>query len=170
MNPPTIAQLRRIARARHVSYRAISDPNPLVVRTRLSRPFPLAQRTVFRAFSDPQSHVPLFAIIKGSTPAIRSGIERLLPANQFFAFEHVQESTLPPRLMLVKYTLDEPTKITKEAVTDPFAEGDVQILDRKKGIVVMKFEREAAKKTNIIIESMFHATTGAIFARQFIDL
>jgi hypothetical protein len=136
----------------------------------MSRVFPLAQRQVFRAFSDPQSHVPLFSIIKGSTPAVRHGIHRILPANQFFAFEHVQEGALPPRIMLVKYTLDAPRRITKEAVTDPFTEGDIVILDRKKGIVKLTFQKVAAKKTRIVAESKFQTSTGAVFAREFVDL
>ena len=170
MTAPNAARLRQIAKLRGVSYRAVPSRDPLAVKTKMSRVFPVSQKKAFWAFTDPMSHVPLFAIIMGSTPAIRRGIDLILPENQFFAFEHVQEGSLPPRIMLVKYTLEEPIRITKEAVTDPFSEGDIVILDRKKGKVVFTFEGVTRNTTRITAESTFQATTGAVFARPFIDL
>lgn len=219
-----------IARIRGIDYDAIPDSNRFVVRTRLSKVFPLPQMAVFDSFTDPMSHVPLFRIIKGSTPPIRYGVHRIVPSNQFFAIEHVQESTLPPRLMFVRYTLEAPRRIIKEAITDPFLprekrvaenspdngnerssepidhsdapgrrdsppkpdegeprhpsevpdrrdspsgpeeeEGPIEPLDRKKGIVIMTFDKVDDAHTTIQAESTFYAETGAIFAREFID-
>ena len=171
-------QLTRIARRRGVVYRAIPDSDPKMVRTFMSRKFPIPQVTMFQAFSDPVAHVRLFSIIKSSTPPIRYGIEQILAKNQFLAFEHVQESNLPARLMLVKYTLYPPRKILKEAVTDPFMEGrkggrmtkeDLTIMDKKAAKVVIKFEKISKAETRIVTESSFRVETGAVFTRKFID-
>ena len=169
MEPLSLDRLQSIADARGLSYEPLEDADPLVVRTRVSRPFPVPQQTAFDAFSDPMSHVPLFSIIKGSTPAIRAGIDRLIPENQFFAFEHVEESALPPRLMLVRYTLNPPLEILKEAVTDPFMLGGDEVMDKKRGRVRLLFEKLTDDETRIVAESTFQSTTGAVFARGFID-
>lgn len=169
MEPFSLNRLHEIASLRNIDYQAIEHRDPLVVSTRMARRFPIPQDTVFRSFADPVSHVGLFSIIVGSTPPIRQGIEGLIGENQFFAFEHVQESSLPPRLMLLKYTLEPPFRITKEGVTDPFMAEDAQAMDRKKAMVTMQFEKVTEEETNIVAESTFHATTGAVFARGFID-
>lgn len=169
MEPLTMQEIKSIARAHGIRYRAGKDPDPLTVRTTMSKVFPLPQQTVFDSFADPVAHVGLFEIIKGSTKPIRSGIESLLKPNQFLVFEHVQESSLPPRLMLLKYTLDPPFRILKEGVTDPFLSSEVTIQDRKKAKVVMEFTAVSKKETELKTKSSFQASTGAIFSRGFID-
>jgi hypothetical protein len=171
MQPLSNDEIKRIAKQHKIRYRALDDPDPLVVRTRISRSFPISQKVAFESFADPVAHVPLFPILKGATPPIRSGIEGLLGKNQFLVFEHVQESNLPPRLMVVKYTLKPPSRIEKVAATDPFlAEDKEGILgDRKNALVRMDFKKIARKETEIVATSSFKATTGAIFARGFID-
>jgi hypothetical protein len=166
-----VDQVREITNARQIQYEPIDDPNPLIVRTRMSRDFPIPQETFFNSFADPVSHVGLFAIIKSSTPPIREGLEGVLGDNQFFAFEHVEEGPLNPRIMLLRYTLEPPNTILKEGVTDPFLPDDLgdPNSDRKKAVVKMDFEPINENETRIITESSFHATTGAIFARGFID-
>lgn len=169
MQPLSLEALTAIAEARGITYEQITDDDPLVVRSRLSKAFPVNQQDMFEAFADPVAHVKLFQIISSSTPAIREGIEGVLPANTFFAFEHVQESTLPPRIMLVKYTLEPPFRITKEAITDPFGGEDVEVMDKKKGLVIMDFERVSDAETIFTTSSTFKAESGSIFARGFID-
>lgn len=169
MKPMTTEEIRRIVRLHGIRYRAPKDKNPLVVKTTMAKVFPISRKAAFEAFSDPVAHVGLFEIIKGSTKPIRKGIEPLLKPNQFLAFEHVQESSLPPRLMVMKYTLDPPRSISKEGVTDPFLESDVHIEDRKKALVRMDFTSVAAKQTEIKTTSTFTTSTGAIFSRGFID-
>lgn len=190
MLPISEEELREIAQLREVRYEPIPDPDPLIVRTKMSKVFGIGQEDLFASFADPMAHVPLFSIIKSSTPPIRYGIQGVLPENEFFVFEHVEEGNLPPRIMLVKYTLKRPTLITKVAVTNPFMDtdgapqdpgkpsptrepkkpkGPIEPLDKKKGIVQMRFTKVAGNRTRLTTTSMFHAETGAIFARRFID-
>lgn len=171
MQALSFERLQEVALLREIEYEPIEDADPLMVRTRMARVFPLPQETVFDSFADPVSHVGLFAIIKSSTPPIREGLEDVLGENQFFAFEHVQEGPLTPRIMLLRYTLERPNRIIKEGVTDPFLIEDISDVasDRKKALVKMDFERIGENETKIITESAFQATTGAIFARGFID-
>jgi len=167
MEPLSQDSLNAIARERGIVYEALPHEDPLTVHSRLSKAFPVSQESMFDAFSDPVAHVGLFQIIKDSTPPIRNGLTGVLPENQFLAFEHVQESNLPPRIMLVRYTLDRPNLITKEALTDPF---DIDIAaDKKKGLVLLKFDRIDDEQTNFTAESTFHAETGSVFARGFVD-
>ena len=169
MQPLSMKEIRIICRIHNIRYRAVKDKDPLIVKTVMSKAFPLPQQAVFDSFSDPVAHVGLFEIIKGSTKAIRKGIEPLLKPNQFFVFEHVQESSLPPRLMLIKYTLIEPNRIIKEGVTDPFEPTDITIQDRKKATVVMDFKSISKNETEIKTTSAFQASTGVVFSRGFID-
>lgn len=164
----SIEQLESAAIQRGIDYTAIEDENPLVVRTRMAKAFPISQSSMFEAFSDPEAHVGLFQIIVGSTPPIRQGVEGLLADNEFFAFEHVQESNLPPRLMLVRYTLSPPNMIVKDAFTAPF-NAEEEVADRKKGKVILSFDGISETETRFTAESMFHAETGSVFARGFID-
>ena len=152
-----------------IKYRALRAKDPLVVRTEMSKAFPIPQQAMFDSFADPVAHVRLFAIIKSSTKAIRKGIENLLGENQFYAFEHVQESNLPPRLMLLKYTLEPPTRITKVGVTDPFLVETVRPMDKKKAAVTMDFAALSKQETEFKVTSSFATTTGEIFSRGFID-
>jgi hypothetical protein len=165
----TIEEIKQATRQHGISYRAPRDADPMVVRTSMAKPFPIPQQTVFDSFADPVAHVKLFAIIQGSTPAIRRGIEPLLKDNQFMAFEHVQEGKLKPRMMLLKYTLKPPRTILKEGVTDPFIEGDVHIMDKKRAKVRMDFEKLSRRETDIKTTSSFAVSTGAVFSRAFID-
>lgn len=170
MQPMTIDELRSVAEVRGINYQIIDDPDPLMIRSRLSKEFPISQENMFDSFADPVAHVGMFPIIVGSTPPIRRGLEGVLPENQFFAFEHVQESNLPPRVMLARYTLNRPNSIIKEAVTDPFgAAGDVEILDKKKGLITLSFEDAGSAKTLFTAESSFQTETGSVFERGFID-
>jgi hypothetical protein len=169
MEPLSKEDLLRITSAHEIEYEALEDKNPLIVRTRMARSFPLSQESVFDAFSDPVSHVGLFPIIKGSTAPIRRGIEGMLDENQFFVFEQVQESTLPPRIMLIKYTLERPNKIIKEGVTDPFLISEGVARDRKRAAVTMNFDKQSNDETKIRVESSFETTTGEVFSRGFID-
>lgn len=168
MEALSIDRLNEIASARGIDYTIIEDPDPLVVRSKLSRAFPVAQEDMFDAFSDPVAHVGLFQIMVGSSKAIRQGLEEILPENQFYAFEHVQEANLPPRVMLVRYTLERPNRIIKEAATDPFS-GDEVASDRKRGVVKMEFDKLSQNETRLTASSTFHAETGSVFARGFID-
>lgn len=168
MDAFSVNQLLEVASIRGIDYEMVDDPDPLVVRSRLSRSFPVAQTDMFEAFADPVAHVGLFPIITGSTPPIRKGLEGVLPENQFFAFEHVQESNLPPRIMLVRYTLDRPVRIIKEAVTDPFNISDAAS-DKKKGLVSLDFEKVGEGETRFTAASTFRAENGSVFARGFID-
>jgi hypothetical protein len=163
------AQLQSISQQRGISYEPIEDVDPLVVRTRMSRHFPMPRAQAFDLLSKPENHVPLFSIIKGTTPPIRSGIEQVLPDNQFFAFEHVEEGNLPARLMLILYSLEPPARIIKEPVTNPFENPGIDLQDKKRGRVSFSFDEIGPDFTNIIAESVFHSETGAVFARGFID-
>ena len=169
MEPLSPDELRSVADARQISYEAIADESPLIVRTRMSREFPVSQREMYEFFADPEKHAGLFKIIVASTPPIRSGIEELVPDNAFYVFEHVKESNLPPRLMLAKYTLDAPNSIIKEMATDPFAADDFALSDKKRGILNMKFDVVDDNNSRFSVESQFQAENGSIFARGFID-
>lgn len=162
-------EIQEYAAVRGILYEPMDDPDPLTVRTRMSIDLPLSQETLFDSFADPVSHTTLFAIIKSSTPPIREGLEGILKDNEFFVFEHVEEGPLNPRIMLLKYTLDRPHSILKEGVTDPFIIDDGVVQDKKKAVVKMDFERIDDANTRLVTESSFAATTGAVFARGFID-
>ncbi len=169
MEPLSSDELRTVADARQITYEPVADENPLVVRTRMSREFPVSQKDMYELFADPSQHVGIFKIIMGSTPPIRAGIEELVPENSFYAFEHVKESNLPPRLMLAKYTLNSPSTIFKEMLTDPFSPDDDALADRKRGALTMKFDALGEKSSRFSVESQFHAENGSVFARGFID-
>lgn len=168
MEALSVDRLKEIASLRGIEYSFDDDPDPLIVHSTLAKSFPIAQEDMFDAFADPVAHVGLFQIIVGSTPPIRKGLEGILPENEFYAFEHVQESNLPPRIMLVRYTLNRPFSIYKEAATDPFSIG-VEAMDKKKGRVVMEFDKISENETKLTTSSTFHAETGSVFARGFID-
>jgi hypothetical protein len=125
----------------------------------------LDRETAFQTFADPQRHVDYFDIIKASTPLIP--LEGPLRPNEYVVLEHVQEAQLPPRMMVVKYTLDPPASIRKEAVTSPF-DSDV-LSDKKKGLVIMNFQDVGRNATKVTVESTFETNKGPVFVRGFID-
>jgi hypothetical protein len=168
-------QLTSIAQARGVTYEALPSANPLIVATRMSREFPLSRQFAFDAFSDPSTHVRLFSIIRGSSTIPKEGIAKIVPLNQFYVVEHVEEQDVTPRLMLIRYTLNPPDTIIKEGVPDPFGDLDalspnaVIPMDKKKAKVIMKFDEKGAYRTMVTVESEFQAATGAVFMRGLID-
>jgi hypothetical protein len=192
------AELKSIAQARNVTYEPLPSTDPLTVASRMSREFPISRQFAYDAFSDPATHVRLFSIIRGSTTIPKEGIAKIVPPNQFYVLEHVEEQDVTPRLMFIRYTLNPPDTILKEGVPDPFGElealggaavappatrkagvrdrqrrqgtkGKVVPMDKKKAKVMMKFDELAAYRTRVTIESEFQATTGAIFMRGLID-
>jgi hypothetical protein len=169
MQPLTIERLQAIAAARGIEYDAPSYDDPKIVTTRMARVFPIPQGDAFQFFADPANHAKHFSIIKGTTAPIRVGIEGMLTENEFFALEHVEEANVPPRLMFVRYRLEPPHTIIKEAVTNPFAGPGEEVEDKKKGKVVIRFEQVDDASTRLITESTFQATTGATFVRGFVD-
>jgi hypothetical protein len=162
-------EIADIADQHGLTYEAVPHDDPLVVRTIISRVFPIPQKQMFDAFADPVAHVGLFPIIVGSTSPIRKGLEGVLAPNEFFAFEHVQESNLPPRIMVMKYTLNPPFEISKVGITDPFLPDELRPMDRKRATVTMKFDAVGDNETRLTTDGEFVAETGAIFARGFID-
>lgn len=161
-------QLRAIADARGIAYETPAteeSSNERVVRTILARNFPIPQEEAYNTFADPQNHVRYFTIIKACTPLIP--LEGVLEPNQYVVLEHVQEERLPPRLMFVKYNLNPPFSISKEAITDPLS--DVHTLDRKKGKVSLAFEKLGRNSTRIVCDSTFTTNKGPVFIRGFID-
>lgn len=169
MKPLDHQEIADIAEYHGLTYEAVPHDDPLVVRTKISKVFPLAQQQMFDAFADPVAHVGLFPIIVGSTPPIRKGLEGVLAPNEFFAFEHVQESTLPPRIMVMKYTLRPPYEISKIGVTDPFMPTEMSAMDKKRAKVSMQFDAVGENSTRLTTDGEFVAETGAVFARGFID-
>ncbi|MER9456569.1 hypothetical protein [Mesorhizobium sp. M0478] len=173
MKPLPQERLQRIARARNVHYEPLPNDNPLIVATRMSREFPLARDTAFALFADPATHVRLFSIIKGSSTIPREPIAKMVPINQFYAVEHVEERDPTPRFMLVRYTLSPPDVILKEGVPDPFGDldglGDVGPLDKKKAKVMIRLEDAGENTFLLTTESAFVAETGEIFVRGLID-
>jgi hypothetical protein len=172
VQPLSLEELIAIAEARNIHYeRPTADS--LVVKTIMSRNFPISRDFAFKLFSDQASHVRLFSIIKGAVTVPKEGIAKLLPLNQFLVIEHVEEANIPPRMMFVRYTLNPPDMIIKEAVPDPFGDletfGDAVPMDKKKASVVMRFEDLGPRLTKITVESEFAAATGAVFIRGFID-
>lgn len=173
MQPLTQEQLIQIADARDIQYERPEAPDQLTVRTRMSRNFPISRDFAFSLFSDQASHVRLFSVIKGAVTVPKEGIGKLIPLNQFLVIEHVEEAGLPPRMMLVRYTLNPPDMITKEAVPDPFGDLDafsgVEPMDKKKATVVMRFDDLGPRLARVSVESEFKPTTGNVFVRGFID-
>jgi hypothetical protein len=91
----------------------------------------------------------LFSIIRGASTIPKEGIAKIVPPNQFYVIEDVAEEGVTPRLMLVRYTLNPPETIIKEAVPDPFGDldtfsGEVGPLDKKKAKVVIRFSMESS--------------------------
>lgn len=164
-------QLTSIAQARGVKYEALPSANPLTIVTRMSREFPLSREFAYTAFADPATHVRLFSIIRGSTTVPKEGIAKIVPPNQFYVLEHVEEQAVTPRLMFIRYTLNPPDTIIKEGVPDPF--GDLDGIDpqadKKKAKVILRFAERGANRTLVTIESEFQASTGAVFMRGLID-
>jgi hypothetical protein len=169
MRALALADLQQIAVTHGIRYDAPPDvetDTERVVRTTLSREFAIARDAAFNTFADPQRHVDYFDIIKASTPLIP--LEGPLNADEYIALEHVQEENLPPRLMVVKYTLTPPSTIRKEAVTDPFSNTEV-FSDRKKGLVVLQFAEVGDNRTQVTCDSTFRTNGGPVFVRGFID-
>jgi hypothetical protein len=136
------------------------------VKTKISRAFAIDRDAAFATFADPQEHVNYFEIIKATTPLIP--LEGILESNQYYVFENVQEERLPPRMMLIKYTLDPPNSIIKDAIADPFNEID-PLADKKKGKVIISFKDLGRNSTEITCESTFVTNNGPVFVRGFID-
>lgn len=169
MNPKTLEELEAIAALRGIEYVAPPEEETdtlRIVRSRLGRTIAIPRDAAFARFADPQSHIQYFEIIKDSTPLIP--LEGVLGGGQYVVLEHVQEAMLPPRMMVVKYTLSPPDLITKEAVTDPFQEGSA-VEDKKKGLVTLRFEEAGKNSTKLIVESTFSTNKGPVFVRGFID-
>ena len=162
-------QLTDIAAMRGITYEAPEETvkdSLRTVQTKISRDFAIDRDAAFATFADPQEHVNYFEIIKATSPLIP--LEGILTPNQYYVFEHVQEEQLPPRMMLVRYTLDPPHTITKEAIADPFNELDA-LADKKKGTVKISFKEVGRNSTNITCESTFVTNNGPVFVRGFID-
>lgn len=185
MQPLPVDQLRAIADARGVTYEipetleaanvapdgdgnAGEAAQPAPVKTRMSKVVPIPQDKLFEMFANPETHVKLFSIIKGSSTVPRAGIETVVPDNEFYVLEHVEEQTVTPRLMLVKYTLQPPNKIIKEGIPDPLTNTDA-LADRKRGVVEINFEKVDDNSTRVTTDSTFQATTGAVFMRGLVD-
>jgi hypothetical protein len=169
MRALSLPQLQQIAMVHNIRYETPIDEETAserVVRTTLSREFALDREGAFNTFADPQRHVDFFDIIKASTPLIP--LEGPLRADEYIVLEHVQEENLPPRMMLVKYTLTPPSTIRKEAITDPFSDNDI-ISDKKKGLVVLQFDEIGHHRTQVTCESTFRTNRGPVFVRGFID-
>jgi hypothetical protein len=164
-------QLTSIAHARGVTYETLPSANPLTIATRMSREFPLSREFAYTAFADPATHVRLFSIIRGSSTIPKEGIAKIVPPNQFYVLEHVEEQAVTPRLMFIRYTLNPPDTIIKEGVPDPFGDLDDidPLADKKKARVIMRFAERGANRTLVTIESEFQASTGAVFMRGMID-
>lgn len=162
-------RLQEIASLRGITYEApdeIIEDSLRTVKTKISRAFAIDRDAAFATFADPQEHVNYFEIIKGTTPLIP--LEGILERNQYYVFENVQEERLPPRMMLIKYTLDPPNNIIKEAIADPFNELD-PLADKKKGKVIISFKDLGRNSTEITCESTFVTNNGPVFVRGFID-
>lgn len=169
MEALSIERLTGIAQNRGIAYEAPEDEvgsGRRIVKTTIAREFAIPQADAFNTFSDPQAHVRFFTIIKQSTPLIP--LEGALKPDEYVVLEHVQEANLPPRMMVVKYTLRPPDTIIKEAVTDPFGAANVDS-DRKRGLVTMRFERTTATTTRVTCSSTFETNDGPVFVRGFID-
>ncbi len=169
MRALAFARLQEIAATHRIRYETPPDEETdtqRIVRTTLSREFAIARDAAFNTFADPQRHVDFFDIIKASTPLIP--LEGPLSRDEYVVLEHVQEENLPPRMMVVKYTLTPPTTILKEAVTDPFSTNDI-FSDRKKGRVLLRFEDVGRNQTTLTCESTFTTNRGPVFVRGFID-
>lgn len=165
----SLTELKSIAEFRGITYEAPEEEikeNQRIVKTTLSRDFPIDRELAFASFADPQTHVKYFDIIQSCTPLIP--LEGALEPNAYIVLEKVQEENLPPRLMIIKYTLNPPFSILKEAITNPF-DDSLQLMDRKKGIVAMRFEEMGRNSTKITCESTFTTTNGPVFVRGFID-
>jgi hypothetical protein len=169
MRALALGELQQIAVTHGIRYDTPPDvetDTERVVRTTLSREFAIARDAAFNTFADPQRHVGYFDIIKASTPLIP--LEGPLNADEYIVLEHVQEENLPPRLMVVKYTLTPPSTIRKEAVTDPFSNTDI-FSDKKRGLVVLKFDEVGRDRTQVTCDSTFSTNRGPVFVRGFID-
>ncbi|GAB3840695.1 hypothetical protein GCM10028821_45980 [Hymenobacter jeollabukensis] len=142
------------------------DGDLRTVVTSISKAFAIDKEAAFATFADPQEHVKYFEIIKSTTPLIP--MEGVLEANQYYVFEHVQEERLPPRMMLIRYTLNPPNSILKEAIADPFNELD-PLADKKKGRVEIDFRDLGRNSTEITCRSTFVTNNGPVFVRGFID-
>ncbi|MET4017186.1 hypothetical protein [Bradyrhizobium sp. S3.2.12] len=167
-------EIAAIAAARDITYEPLPSDDPLVVSTRISRVFPISRDVAFRLFTDPASHVRLFSIIKGSSTIPREPIAKLMPPNQFWVIEHVEERDSTPRTMLVKYTLSPPDLIVKEGIPDPFGDldppgGGISILDKKRASVFLRMEPVSDTQMTLTAESSFQASTGSVFMRGLID-
>lgn len=162
-------RLKEIALLRGISYEAPDDIIENEIRTvvtKISRSFAIDRDAAFATFADPQEHVKYFEIIKSTTPLIP--LEGILEPNQYYVFENVQEEKLPPRMMLIRYTLDPPNKIIKEAIADPFKNMD-SLTDKKRGLVTIEFKKLGRNSTEITCESTFITNNGPVFVRGFID-
>lgn len=166
----SLSELQNIANLRGITYETpeeeITD-NQRIIKTTISKNFPLDRAAAFASFADPQTHVKYFDIIQSCTPLIP--LEGALEPNAYIVLEKVQEENLPPRLMIVKYTLDPPNLISKDAVTNPFIEIPDLPLDRKKAKVRIRFEEIGRNSTKITCESTFTTSNGPVFVRGFID-
>lgn len=165
----TAETLARIANTYGIDYDAqpeeVTDTERIVT-TKISRVFPIDRQAAYTTFADPQNHTRYFDIIKGSTPLIP--LEGALPKDEYIVLEHVQEAQLPSRMMLVKYKLEPPNTIVKEALTDPFSEDD-PLSDKKRGKVRLSFEELGRNSTRVTCESTFKSSLGPVFVRGFID-
>jgi len=171
MEPLSSERLQEIAALHGITYETpeSKDDSGRAIETRISRNFPIRREDAFNLFANPQNHGRWFSIIRESTPLIP--MEGAIGPNEYIALEHVQEANLPPRMMVVKYTLNSPTRIDKIAVTDPFADdhGGGPLEDKKKGKVSMIFEEVGPNVTNVTCESTFVTNGGNVFVRGFID-
>jgi hypothetical protein len=169
MQALALDQLNAIAVQRGITYEApdeVIEGGLRTVETTISKTFAIDRDAAFATFADPQEHVNYFEIIKASTPLIP--LEGVLAPNQYIVLENVREEQLPPRMMLVKYTIERPNRIIKEAIADPFNDID-PLADKKKGKVIIDFRDVGRNETEITCKSTFITNNGPVFVRGFID-
>lgn len=165
MQPLPLSRIREIARLHGIKYEILKPGSRKVVATRLSRTFNASQEAMFDIVADLRGHEDLFNHCKKAVVVDKNGLENVLEDNQFIVVSDVAERG--SKLAISRYTLERPTRVVEDLMTDPFPAKNVR--DRKDGKISWVFRKAGGKRCTMICQGEFEIQTGKVFVRGLID-
>ncbi len=168
MKPLPNAELRKIAAAHGIKYEAVNPKLRRKIGTRVTRVFSVSRSRLFKLLADPTAHQRLFTQFRRIQPIATSKFIPLVGKNEIISLEWVDEGG--SKLAIARTALMPPNKIVKEVLSGPFSElGGIQIMDRKKGIIIWSFEAATSGRCKLVAESEFDVAAKSVFVRSLID-
>ena len=160
-----LERLKDIARTHSIKYEILRPRSRRVIATRMSRTFNAPQRRMYEIVAKLEDHDKLLSHCNKATVVDKTGLEHIIPNNQFIVVSDVNEGG--SKLAISRYTMSPPRRIDEDLMTDPFPAKGVR--DRKDGKISWVFRRVGRGSCKMICQSEFEVATGKVFVRGLID-